>query len=233
MQCPNCNHSVSENQSICPHCGAPLSKPESNELDSDLVFSNRYMPKNKNTATKKIVIGIIAAIIVCAVVIGVMWFMQRKNSSKASPAQQHTTAAATTEPAAAASTAVETTAATQAVATTAAPTPEQQAAEEKIKSYVDDSDIYEVLLAEADGNMQVNITVERNLLIARYTVQANSQADEDQEYINTLDGYFNELCGHLDRAVYELKEQSGVENAAIEVVAVDKANNTLFTQLVN
>ena len=223
MNCPRCGRPVQEEDYICTRCGKRLRYPET--LEHDLVFSQKDMPKQKKNIVKRIIIALIAAIVVCAVIIGAMIYLQREGG-KENKAQTETTAAETQD-------ASGQTASTGAEKSTTSPTAAPMSDEEKLYSYFRKSDLYEDLLAEADGNMRVDLTAERNVAIAKYTILFSSTDDEHQLYFETLDSFFDELCSKLDKEVYDMKKDSGVSNAELEITAVDLNGVSLYSKLID
>lgn len=224
MNCPRCGRPVQDEDYICSHCGKRIKYPET--LADDLVFSTKDMPRKKNNVTKRIVIVLIAAIVICAAVLGTMLYMQMEGG-KRSPQKKETTAATEATHAS-----VNTTDSTSAKTTTVPGTTETTD-EEKLYSYFRTANLYEDLLAEADGNMRLDLTAERNTAIAKYTILLSPSDDENQTYFESLESFFDELTSQLDKAVYNMKKDSGVPNAELEVIAVDQNGATLFSKIID
>ena len=222
MECPRCKRPVNEGDYSCSRCGKRLKYPET--LKNDLVFSSKDMPKPRKNIGKRIVIVLIAAIVICGVVLGTMLYMQRE-SGKDKPVKK----AETTTVAAGTSGSTEATQKGSEAKQTTAPTSD----EEKLYSYFRTANLYEDLLAEADGNMRVDLTAERNIAIAKYTILSSSSEEEQQDYFDSLDGFFDELSAKMDKAVYEMKNKSGVPNAELEIVAVDQNGETIYSNLID
>lgn len=241
MNCPNCNRPVGENQTVCEHCGKSLlpdSEKQRFTLDEDFVFSHRDTSRKRRNVPRNVFIVLLAALVVCAAVLGVMWFM-RRGSTPATPAvtttAPETTVAATAAPPATTVPAT-TVAATTVPATTvpAVTVPEDSTdEEEKLAKYIGKTALYNTLVSAVDGDTKLNLVVDDNTVLATYRVQAEGEGEETEEYLNSLESSFDEVCARLDGYVYEMKEKSGVSNAEIQITAVDQNGRVIFSQIVD
>ena len=224
MNCPNCGKPVPDDQMVCGRCGKRLRYPD--DLDREFVYSVRGLPERKKPVFKRIIIVLVAAVVICGAIVGLMIYMQRQSggSSETQPqttAVQETTVQETTAPA---TTAPQETAATKSA---------DAAAEKKLTNYLKRSNLYENLVSEADDDMSVNLSVEGNRVVAKYLIPIDSTEEEQAEYVGTLNDFFLSLCSRLDGDAFDLKNNSGVPNAQLEIVAVDQNGVSLFSDVVD
>ena len=239
MNCPKCNHSVGEGQTVCAHCGEPIDvakTADENGEKLDFVYSRRSSKKKKkNKYTRNLVIVIVAALAVFAVVIGAIGFLRHRNKKEPTLPAFLTSAPVKTEP--------ETTlpAVTKAPETTAAPTTEPATTlpdvtkdyEEKLSAYIRKTGLYNIMVASADANTELSLSVERNMVMATYRVNADVNNEADEEYVSSLSAVFEETCAQLDRYVYDMKANSGVPTAVIQVTAFDNKSNIIFSRFID
>ena len=241
MNCPKCNHPVSEGQTVCEQCGEKLAVRQAEENDDglDFVYSRRSSKKNKNSKYRRnLLVVAIAALAATAVVLGGMWFLRSRNKKEPTLPAFLTSAPVTAEP----ETTVPVTAAptahsgTVAPETTVPPTTlhdETADYEEKLAAYIRKTGLYNTLSAAADSNTELSLAVENNLVIATYRVNADENAEADEEYISTLAGVFEDVCAQLDGYVYEMKTKSGVPTAVLQLTAFDKMSNIIFSDYID
>ena len=238
MKCPKCNHSVSEVQTVCGHCGEPIDAAKTadkNDSKLEIVYSRRSSKKNKKSRyTRNLMIIIVAALAAFAVVIGAIAFMRNRNKKEPTLPAFLTSAPVTTVP--------ETTLpVTAAPATTVAATTEPATTlpdlskdyEEKLSAYIRKTGLYNTLSAVVDGNTELSLSVERNMVMATYRVNADVNNEADEEYISSLAAVFEETCAQLDRYVYDMKAKSGVPTAVIQVMAFDNKSNVIFSEFID
>lgn len=234
MKCPKCNHTVSEGQTVCEHCGEPIVTEES-EGDLGFVYSRRSSKRKKSDKYKRnLVIIVVAALVLFAVVIGVIGVRRFRNKKEPTLPAYLTSAPITSEP----ETTVRPTSAPKAVITetTVPPTTEPDHSaeyEEKLGAYIRKTGLYNTMSSAVDGNTELSLAVERNMIMATYRVHADVNNGEDEEYIRTRAADFEEVCAQLDRYVYDMKNESGVPTAVLQVTAFDEKSNIIFSKYID
>ena len=103
--------------------------------------------------------------------------------------------------------------------------------EEKLTAYIRKTGLYNTLAAASDANTELSLSVERNMVTATYRVHADVNEEADKEYISSLTAGFEEACAQLDRYVYDMKNQSGVPTAVLQVTAFDQKSNMIFSRI--
>ena len=254
MHCPKCNAPIEEGQIICENCGEPLS--DRSEYDDEIVFSNNYDIGYRRIPWRWI-LPISAAVLIIVTAIIVFFVINRGAKSTTAPyipgtytepmtvpvvvnsstPQQTTTVPETTQPATTAppTTAPPTTVQPQTAAPVTVPptTIDTRTDNEKVQEYAQKSGLIDALKSTADENMTVEVTVEQCIVVASYKVNADSTDEGYKDYFTQLIAYYDTLCLNLDRAVYEMRSNTGVSNATLHVVAVDRNGVQFYSRIVD
>lgn len=215
MHCPVCKHHVASTDTVCPHCGESLVL-----TDSEVVFSGRKPKRDKsvNYTTIFIVLICIALVAGAGFIVYNVFFQKPKQESSVKPLSTAPTVA------------------TEAVAEPTPKTPGNAAEEtdqQKLEKYINQSDLLENMLALAGDNMSLStLRAEHNIIIAYYQVDFSSDDPQHQEYFETLPDTMSEICSRMDEDLYNIRKQTGVEDAQLQIICSDLGGNTLFSELV-
>ena len=207
MNCPKCHQHVDDDLSFCTHCGEPVKSGLN--IDADLVFSEKEAPPTDQRNGAKIVLIIIAVLIVCVGAVAVFVVM-RQNDHVPTIAPPETFVPETTIPE------------TTVQPTTAAPT-----MEDMLEDYARSSGMVEILRQAADANTTISVKGEENALRARYRVNLDSTAGENNEYFDDA------LCAQLDGTVYDMNQQDGISNAVLEIYVFDNSGRQVYGNTVD
>lgn len=255
MLCPKCNAPINEGQTFCENCGEPL--PEPQEIDDEIVFANNYDVVYRQIPWR-LILPIAAAVLIIVAAIIVYFVINQADKSTTKPYVPGTLIETTvpvatvkprktTEPTTTQSVTTEspTTEQPTTVPPTAAPpvttppvtnpptTIDTRTDNEKVQEYAQKSGIIDALKSTADENMTVNVTVEQCIVIASYKVNADCTDEGYTEYFKQLTTYYDTLCTNLDRAVYEMRTNTGVSNATLHIVAVDRNGVQFYSRIVD
>ena len=249
MRCPRCHSQVRKGHRKCPNCG--VSFQSTVLVDSDFVFKGEeVLPSEENKKNKMTLIVLIAVLLLCLAVAGFFMLKQRKPKTTKSNAgavtttmmdesEPPSTVAGFTQNQAAVSGASESASAavteppTTVEPTTIEPTTLPLSAAEKLAAYARTSELVEELKSYGDNHVRLTVTAERNLLIAHYKVDVSAADDNQMEYFTVLNESFSKLSGNMDRMVYDMRQESGVTDAALQILVTDSRNVTIYQYLVD
>lgn len=260
MICPRCGSDIPDDSAICERCGEILQA--NNDYDNELVFVENDDETLMERIPWRIVLPVGAAVLIIAAALVLFFVMGRKSNDQVTyvyvpthategtmPVQTKstkppattvppTTAAPTTEaPTTVPPTTVPPTTVPQ---TTVAPTTtvpqttaDTRSDNEKVQDYAQQIGIIDALRSTGDSNMTVTITVEQNMVIASYRVYQDSSDEAMKDYFDQLSSYFDQIAANLDRAVYDLKNASGVNSACVYIVATDVQGRQFYTRVID
>lgn len=179
--------------------------------------------RSGSTKNKKIIIAIIAVLAACVIAVAVYIFVSQQGKAKS---QKRSAASFSTLD----------------EALTTEPLPSGVVSgtgiagvlsrEEVLMDYAQKNNIISVLEAQADGNMSVDVTADKNALIARYSVRGSSQDPNMRDYFSALPKVLEDLCLRMNGTVHTMRQNSGVSNAILYIGAVDQDGVTLYSQKV-
>ncbi len=254
MLCPKCNAPIREGQTVCENCGEPL--PEVPDYDDEIVFSNNYDMVYRHIPWR-LILPIAAAVLLIIAAIIIYFVINQAGKSTTQPYIPGTLTEATTMPATVKrpkTTVAETTEPTTAPPTTVAPTTippvtiapvtappvttpptttDPRTDNEKVQEYAQKSGMIDAIKSTADENMTVTVTVEQCIVVASYKVNADYTDEGYKDYFDQLTTYYDTLCTNLDRAIYEMRTNTGVSNATLHVVAVDRNGVQFYSRIVD
>lgn len=247
MNCPKCHQHVDDDLSFCTHCGEPVKSGLN--IDADLVFSEKEAPPTDQRNGAKIVLIIIAVLIVCVGAVAVFVVMRQNDHTSSAQAQttttQETSGAATGAATESGNADIKTIEVptiappetfvpeTTIPETTVQPTTAAPTLEARLEDYARSSGMVEILRQAADANTTISVKGEENALRARYRVNLDSTAGENNEYFETLPDAYDALCAQLDGTVYDMNQQDGISNAVLEIYVFDNSGRQVYRNTVD
>ena len=235
MICPECGKNIEYGSDICEYCGTriALHRDYRNSFDytQQIVYSQKSKDKGKSRKRMRLLTVLVSIAVVIVIIVAALWLMRSVNDSYAPEVAPFVTAATTQS----STTAPQTTRKATAAESTE-DTEDDDAdpyAEQVLSEYLSDSSIYETLASYVDDNMGLSVIADDQSLVAVYTAYVDASMPENQEYVGSLDSYFDEVCSHLDKPIYEMKEATGIMNAEIEIKCVDTNGAVLFDRSVS
>lgn len=252
MNCPYCHRPIPDGQTKCENCGRSIVRDP--RVTGEHVYPRQKLPRKPLTIKQKerLVIIVLAALCVIAAIVALIVLLNsnKKPSSSAvtttvavttqAPTLAPTTAPPTTPPAttapvttAPATTAPETTAAATTVPVTSEATTAPLTSEQLLMDYAKKSGMLKTLQDAADDKTKVEVKAERNQLFADYVIDADATDRTQEEYFSTVKANFESLKAQLDRPVYDMKTESGVENAVLQITVVDRNRAEVFSAVIN
>ena len=243
MNCPKCNHPVKQGQSVCENCGETIMTTP--VMDGNLVYYPEELTRKKRGISKKtmMVIALIAVVLAVAAFLAVMYF-STENKQPPSPSTADSAAttvavtdaptAAPTEAPTAAPTAAPTEASTDAASSAAPTSPAApQTEEEKLVNYLETSGMLKTLLAAADDKTSVSATAEHNILLVNYRIEEDSASTDQTEYFEKQKENYENLSKKMDKPVYQMKKDSGVPEAVLEIHVVDRNDVEVYSNIID
>lgn len=236
MKCPYCKRNVKEDCSVCPRCGSRLSQENLPQgiLDGDFVYLENDSKNKRIHIIRNIIIIVLLLLFLGGGVFFGYNFLKGQRGKTEKPQETTSTTLPFTMPAAAPATTVpETTAAPVEQTTEPEENAEDKTDEEKLEEYANKSGLVKTLTDAGGSEMQANVTVSENAVVARYRVSEDSSDDSQEEYFSDIEKELNSICARLDREVFEMRNNSGVPGAVLEIIGVDSKGVEFYSGLVD
>ena len=233
MNCPKCKRYILDNLTTCPHCGETLRI--NIMIDDDFVF-NEATPEGPEPRSISRIILIVIVVLILGIGGVAVWVLTHQNPGSTTPVYTPTEATqeVTEVPTQAVTEAPTTVPPTTVPPTTQAPqTTAALSQQERLEEYARTSGMVDMLRQAADEHTTLSVKGEENALRARYRVDLDYTASENTEYFQLLPNTYNDLCARMDKMVYDMNQQSDINNAVLEVYVFDSNGIQVFARTVD
>ena len=89
------------------------------------------------------------------------------------------------------------------------------------------------LLAAADDKTSVSATAEHNILLVNYRIEEDSASADQTEYFEKQKENYENLSKKMDKPVYQMKKDSGVPEAVLEIHVVDRNDVEVYSNIID
>lgn len=236
MKCPYCKRNVKEGRSVCPRCGSRLSQENLPQgiLDGDFVYLENDSKNKRVHIIRNIIIIVLLALILGGGAFFGYRFLKSQSGKTEKPKETTGVTLPTVELTSAPAAALpETTGETVPQTTEEEDNAEEKTDEEMLDEYAQNSGLKKTLTDAVENDIRVSVTTAENAVIARYQSSEYFSDDSQSEYFSDLIKELNTLCARLDREVFDMKNNSGVPGAVLEIFGVDCNGVEFYSGLVD